>query len=267
MTFFAKYIVIVNTYKLNNLIFLKINIMSIDNMISEKISNTTSTSVVPFLITNRRSSVINSVNINPSSPNNFSVSYMTADLRTTGGTPYKNYTIEIYDGLNSPVGREPSQIFTGIEASSDKTIELKSKSNMLSGQYIIGFSVGNNAEKTLCSYVKLISGRIGARENEDVSVDLISAGASGFIFQISSSVLPGIDPVANGDTVIIFDNNNGNRQIGYGKPSLNPVTRVYNTEIIVSSLEEGNEYSVGYYCGNVLGACAAKEYITINNIV
>jgi hypothetical protein len=243
--------------------YFKGNIMNKELTIEEILSST-----ITFYITNRRVSNISTVVVKPDSPKEFTISYITADTKTTGGIPFKNYTISIYEGLTSPVGRTPIETFKNINASLEgATITLKSQSNMLSGQYIIGLSLGTNVEKTLCSYVKLISGTSGAKFNEEVSVNSITANASGFVFQIVSTPLTGIDPASNQDTIVVFDNINSNKQLGYGIPSLNPETNEYTTDITIMSLVDGGAYSIGYYCGDVLGACSSKEYINITNIV
>ncbi|MEE4000545.1 hypothetical protein V1T75_09345 [Tenacibaculum sp. FZY0031] len=227
-----------------------------------------SSSEVLFNVTDDQFSKIITIQTDPENPRSLNIKYNTAITCTLNTRKAFSYTIAIYTGLDSPVNKTPEETFK-IEPSSLSNGNVKitsNKFNFMSGQFIIGLSVSTpaNTKKTLCSFSKLISGKQGATFYESLQVLSINATNQGFEIEVQSNALPGVNPQNNRDSIFLFKNNPVDEQIK-GTRVIDS-SSLATTIITTDSLVEGDQYAIGYFCGNLLGACSARQFFIINNI-
>lgn len=227
-----------------------------------------SSTEVLFNVTDDQFSKIITVQIDPKDPKSLNIKYSTSNTHSLNSKNPFSYTIAIYASLDSPVNQTPDETFK-VEPSSlnDGRVKItSSKFNFMSGQFNIGLAVSTpgNTKRTLCSFSKLISGKQGATFYESLQVLNINATNQGFEIEVQSNALPGVNPEKNRDSIFLFKNNPVDEQIKGTK--VKGSNSLAHTIITTDSLIEGSQYAVGYYCGNLLGACSARQFFVINNI-
>ncbi|WP_100751776.1 hypothetical protein [Vibrio salilacus] len=220
-----------------------------------------------FSVVNQVSSRINNIEINKSSPSKLSINYATSVTKTSEGVPFKNYSIAVFGGLTSPVGRAPIYTQHNVVASLEGHIEVEVPScNFLSGEYTVALCVGSDPERTICSYNHLNHGSVVAPLNCSMSlVEPISQTQTGFKLKVQYSLLEGMNPKVNGDRICLYDIT-GTEIALAGFYNMESSQYAGYCEFEIDSLYAGEQLTIGYYLGNILGACAAHETVLIDSL-
>ncbi|MGF1726867.1 hypothetical protein [Photobacterium nomapromontoriensis] len=210
-------------------------------------------------------SKIISAKVEQNNPFKVVVGYITCDQTTHTGLPISNYSLSIYNGLDSPIGKTPVMEFHDITASNENNnCTLTTSMDLLSGNYTIALSVGENIPRTLCSYIQLNHGDVIGSFNSNLYLESIIETQLGFEINIRFDVLAGIKPVQNGDYIIIYDVTGKAARIGFQEINHDHAEGIQT--VYLDSLNAGAQITIGYYCGNYLGACAAKQRIMISQL-
>jgi len=221
--------------------------------------------MIEFNVVNNLTSKITGIEVDSNQPKKFTVGYKTCDSQTLSGKHYDNYSISIYEGLSSPTQREPVEVFHNISASSKgASVNLESKFNLLSGLYIIALSVGSNSQRTLTSFVKLVRGNQSAEFSSSVNLENILATQTGFELDVHYQILSGMNPEANRDRLTIYNISDASKLMA-SHPVDSPMSEGV-CKVQIDTLAGGEVFTIGYYLGNILGACAAKQEIVVSNI-
>ncbi|HDM8069973.1 TPA: hypothetical protein ACK21Z_000739 [Vibrio harveyi] len=220
-----------------------------------------------FSVVKQVSSRIINIEINKSAPSKLSISYDTAVTKSSSGKTFENNSIAIYSGLNSPVGRTPLFTQHNVISSHEGSVELDvAGCNFLSGEYTIALCVGSTPERTICSYSHLNHGAVIAPMCCTISlVEQIVQTQTGFKLKVKYSLLEGMDPKANGDTLCLYDIT-GNEFKSAGFYRIEETQYAGYCEFEIDSLYAGEQLTLGYYLGNILGACAAHETVIIDSL-
>ncbi len=224
--------------------------------------------MIAFIKDKQSISRINAVTVD-SKKNSATISYSTADLRSNSGVEFTNYTLSIFEDLSSPVDGTPLQKFEGIHADFNGTYEMSNITPELSeGHFTIALSVGSEVEKTLCAYVCLRDGVVIDSFNENITLNNIEVDDQTLTFVVQTEPLPGKVPDEDNDLIMIYDNTNGgNKAVSVTRSAPYLTSDGYITRLTINgTLTSQGQYSIGYYCGNVLGACSSKEYIATTDI-
>lgn len=210
-------------------------------------------------------SKIITVKVDQNNPFKMIVEYITCDQISHTGQPISNYSLSIYNGLDSPVGKTPIVEFHDIAASNENSnFALMTTINLLSGNYTVALSVGENMPRTLCSYIQLNHGDIAGYFSSGIYLESIIETQIGFEINIRFHVIAGIKPVQNGDYIIIYDVTGKATRIGFHAINHDHAEGIQT--ILVDNLNAGAQITIGYYCGNFLGACASKQRFIINQL-